>query len=108
MSKAQWLLTIAALALSVILTRALPFLLFGKKRELPKWLRYLGTTLPAAMMGLLVVYCYRDIGFASLNDWLPALLAGGAVAGLQLWKRNMILSIAVGTALYMALIRVIV
>ncbi|MEN6499152.1 MAG: AzlD domain-containing protein, partial [Rectinema sp.] len=37
----------------------------------------------------------------------PALVAGALTALLHFWKRNVLLSIVGGTALYMALIRVL-
>ena len=38
---------------------------------------------------------------------LPELLAGAAVVGLHLWEKNTLLSIAVGTALYMVLVQAV-
>lgn len=35
------------------------------------------------------------------------LLAGAAVVGLQLWRKNTLLSIAAGTALYMVLVQTV-
>ena len=107
MSNMQLILTALILAVSVWLTRFLPFLLFGKREKLPPFMEYLGKVLPAAMMGLLVVYCFKDVSFASLQGALPALLGTAAVVGLHLWKRNSILSIAAGTAVYMLCLRLI-
>ena len=53
----QQLMTIALCALATVLTRALPFVLFPTSRPAPKWVTYLGQVLPAAVFGLLVVYC---------------------------------------------------
>lgn len=107
MSTWQFLIIVLVMALSVQITRWLPFLIFRNAQKLPRVIEYLGNVLPAAMMGLLVIYCFKDLDFLSYASWLPALLASLVTAGLQLWRRNMILSIAVGTALYMILIRVI-
>lgn len=106
MNNGQAILLIAVLALSVWITRFLPFLVFQKSEDLPKTVRYLGRVLPAAMMGLLVVYCFRDLEFRNLQALLPALIASLAVIGLHLWKRNTILSIFAGTALYILLLRI--
>ena len=107
MSTWQFLIIVLVMALSVQITRWLPFLIFRNAQKLPRVIEYLGNVLPAAMMGLLVIYCFKDLDFLSYASWLPAFLASLVTAGLQLWRRNMILSIAVGTALYMILIRVI-
>lgn len=107
MSNVQFIVLTLVLALSVMLTRFLPFVLFGKK-EVPSLVKYLGKVLPAAMMGLLVVYCYKDFDWAGgIVAVLPALVAGASVVGIHLWKRNTILSITLGTVVYMVLIRVL-
>ncbi len=105
LSEKEFLLTVLVLTLSVQLTRWLPFLLFGEKKELPPLMGYLGKVLPAAMMGLLVVYCFKDASWGNAAEILPLLLASAGVAGLHLWKRNTVLSIGGGTLLYMLLLR---
>ena len=50
------LITILVCALCTQVTRWLPFLLFGGKKEVPGLVRYLGTILPAAIMAVLVVF----------------------------------------------------
>lgn len=107
MSKTEILLTVLILAISVWLTRFLPFIIFKKTDKLPKIIEYLGKVLPAALMGLLVVYCVKDYNFADITEILPLGVSILAVAALQLIKKNTILSISVGTVLYMILIRII-
>lgn len=107
MTQLQILLTVLALAAGTLLTRWLPFLLFPDQKEPPKLVLYLGRVLPAASMGLLVVYCFKNVTWLSGNHGLPELLASAAVVGLHLWKRNVLLSIAGGTAVYMVLLRVV-
>ena len=51
----QALLIALAVTAGAIVTRFLPFLLFPDSRPVPKIVTYLGRTLPAAMMGLLLV-----------------------------------------------------
>ena len=41
------------------------------------------------------------------NDGIPESLASAAVVGLHVWKRNTLLSIAVGTVFYMFLVQVV-
>ena len=94
---------IAAMAITTMATRFLPFLIFGKNT--PEYISYLGRVLPQAIIALLVVYCLRDVSIASYPYALPELIAGAIVVGMQVWKRNAVLSILLGTAVYMALIR---
>ena len=103
----ETLITILAVTLGTQLTRWLPFLLFPEKREPPQVVLYLGRVLPPAMMGLLVVYCFRNVTWLSGSHGLPEVLAAAVVAALHLWKRNVLLSIAGGTAVYMLLVQTV-
>ena len=104
MTTLERLLTILAVALGTQLTRWLPFLAFPAGRRMPDVVRYLGRGLPAAVFGLLVVYCLRNVTLLSGSHGLPEAIALLAVAGLHLWKRPMLLSIAGGTLIYMLLV----
>ena len=103
----QSLAIVGAVTRGAIITRFLPFLLFPDSKPVPKVVEYLGRTLPAAMMGLLVVYCFKNVSWLSGSHGAPELLATAAVVGLHLWKKNVLLSIAGGTALYMVLLQVV-
>lgn len=98
---------IAVMALVTFLTRALPFLLFDHEKRPPARILALGRALPPAVMAMLIVYCLREVRFTQLSGWLPPLLAGGVTVALHLWKRNNLLSIFGGTALYMFLVQVV-
>lgn len=100
----QQVLTIAAVVLGTITTRFLPFLLFPEGKQPPPFVRYLGTVLPAAVMGLLVIFCLKDAVFTAWHG-LPEILAILAVVLLHRWKKNIFLSIAGGTILYMVLVQ---
>ena len=88
-----------------LLLRALPFACFGGKGGVPRWVASLGSMLPPAIMAALVVYCLKGIPFGTMADGAKQLLAAAVVAGLHLLRRNTLLSIAGGTAVYMLLIR---
>ena len=103
----QILAIILAVSLGTQMTRWLPFLLFPEKKEPPQVVTDLGRLLPPAMMGLLVVYCFKNVSWLSGSHGAPELLATAAVVGLHLWKKNVLLSIAGGTALYMVLLQVV-
>ena len=100
----QALVIAGAVTLGTIITRFLPF---PDNKPIPKVVEYLGRTLPAAMMGLLVVYCLRNVDIAAAPHGLPELIALAVVTGLHLWKRNVLLSIGAGTVVYMVLVQVV-
>ena len=103
----QTLAVILAVAAGTQLTRWLSFVLFPENRKPPAWVTDLGRLLPPAMMGLLVVYCLRNVTWLSGSHGAPELIAIAAVAGLHLWRRNVLLSIAGGTVLYMVLVQAV-
>lgn len=101
----QTVLMILAVAAGTIITRFLPFILFPDKKEMPRYIEYLGKVLPPAMMGLLVVYCLKDVSFFEAPFGAPAIIATLAIIGLHRWKSNVLLSIGVGTVVYMILVQ---
>lgn len=103
----QTICIIAAVAAGTQLTRWLPFCLFPENRQPPAVVLYLGRVLPPAMMGLLVVYCLKNVAWTAAPHGLPELLAIAAVALVHVWKGNVLLSIAGGTVLYMVLVQVV-
>ena len=107
LTNVQALIIILVVSLGTQMTRWLPFVLFPEQKEPPAVVAYLGKVLPPAMMGLLVVYCLRSISWLSAPHGAPELIAIAAVAGLHLWKRNVLLSIAGGTVLYMVLVQAV-
>ena len=110
MSQSDYMLSLVAVTAGVtILLRAFPFLLFGSAKKTPDVIRYVGKVLSPAAIAMLVVYCFgcyfRDRPLPA--HWFGAaeLLAAATVVGLQLWKRNPLLSIIAGTAVYMLLVQ---
>ena len=79
-------LIVAVVALVTIAIRFLPFLLFKKKT--PKAVLYLGKVLPMAIMGMLVVYCLKDVRFTSAPFGAPELICCAIVAALHIWCNN--------------------
>lgn len=104
MTLAQQAIIIGVVVLGTVLTRSLPFFVFPAGKPAPEFVRYLGGVLPAAALGLLVVYCYRNVDVLSGGHGWPELLASAVVVGLHLWRKSMILSIAGGTILYMIIV----
>ncbi|MBC5649115.1 branched-chain amino acid transporter permease [Christensenella tenuis] len=105
MTLAQQIITIAMVVAGTMLTRFLPFLLFPAGKPTPKFVQYLGKVLPAAVFGLLVIYCLKDVSLFSGSHGIPELISIALVVGLHLWKRQMLLSIAGGTVCYMLLVQ---
>ncbi|MBQ8053751.1 MAG: AzlD domain-containing protein [Lachnospiraceae bacterium] len=96
---------IAAMSITTILLRFLPFLVF--KKETPPYIAYLGKVLPPAIIGMLVIYCLKDITPMASPYGIPELIAAVCVVILQVWKRNSLISILTGTVLYMILVQMV-
>lgn len=96
-------LLVITMAAVTMLLRFLPFLLF--RNQTPPFIAYLGKVLPAAIIGMLVVYCLKDTVLTKAPFGAPEIIAGLAVVGLQAWKRNSLVSILGGTAIYMVLVQ---
>lgn len=101
----QHIITIAMVVLGTMITRFLPFLLFPSGRETPGYIKYLGRVLTPAALGLLVIYCLKDVDFLTGSHGLPELIAMAVVTALHFWKRQVLVSIAGGTVVYMLLVQ---
>ena len=105
MTLTQQLLTVGAVVLATLLTRFLPFLIFRADKPTPSYITYLGKVLPAAVFGMLVVYCLKGVAPLAYPYALPELISLALVIGLHLWQRKMLLSIGMGTVCYMILVQ---
>ena len=101
MTVGQHIITIAMVVLGTMITRFLPFIIFPADKPTPKDVQYLGKALPPASLGLLVVYSLKDVNIFTGSRGIPELIAVITVLVIHLWKRQMLLSIAVGTITYM-------
>ncbi len=104
LSVKETVLIIIVAAVCTFATRLFPFALFPGKKEVPKFVHYLGEILPVAIIGVLIVYCLKDFTGGDKNIILPQIIAVAATAIIHIWKKNTLLSIAVGTIGYMLLI----
>ena len=98
-----WYVLVAAAVTAAL--RFAPFLIFGRGKETPALVLYLGKVLPFAIMGMLVVYCMKDVSFLSAPFGIPEAIGCLIVAALHVWKRNTLLSIGAGTVCYMLLMQ---
>ena len=99
------IILIALMAIVTVLIRFLPFLVFRK--QTPKYISYLGNVLPPAIIGMLVIYCLKDIAPSVHPFGIPELIAVACVIGVQVWKRNTLISILSGTLIYMILVQTV-
>lgn len=95
--------TVGAL-LGTMVTRFLPFIIFPEGKEPPEFIQYLGKVLPYAVIGLLVIYCLKDVP-GSGTYGIPEFLAIVFIVLLHRWKKNILLSIGGGTVFYMLLVQ---
>ena len=99
------IIVIAVMGLAVLATRIVPVLVFGRGEKVPEFILYLGRVVPYTAMGLLIVYCLRDMPVLEAPHGLPEIIALAVVTGTYLWRRNTIFSVVIGTALYMFLVQ---
>ena len=94
----------AGALLGTMMTRFLPFLIFPEGKEPPEFIQYLGKVLPYAVIGLLVIYCLKDVP-GSGTYGIPEFLAIAFIVLLYGWKKSILLSIGGGTVFYMLLVQ---
>jgi branched-subunit amino acid transport protein AzlD len=104
-STLQLFIFFGVVTLGTVITRSLPFLLFPEHKEIPKYIKYLADILPFTIIGMLVVYCLKDISFTQSPHALPEAISIAVIAVLHIWKKNTLLSIGGGALFYMVLVQ---
>lgn len=107
MTFTQQIITIAMVVLGTMITRYLPFIIFPAGKPTPKYVKYLGKVLPPAVFGMLIIYCLKNVSIFTGSHGIPELIAIAVVVGLHAWRRQMLLSIAGGTIVYMLLVQLV-
>ena len=108
MSGVQFGITIAACTAATMLTRFLPFLIFSSKdQQPPEVVRYLGRVLPAAIFGMLILYCLKGVSVFTGSHGIPEAIAIGVTIALPKWKHETLVSIAGGTLCYVLLVQLV-
>lgn len=107
MSFGMSIATVAVAAVCTFLTRLIPFALFGGKRGVPRAVMFLGNVLPPAIIATLIIYCMKAVNLTAFPSGIPELISIAVVALLHIWKRHTLLSIGVGTVLYMVLVQTV-
>lgn len=105
LSIGQSLFIIIVMAAVTFLTRSLPFLVFSKHKKTPDYIIYIGKVLPPAVIGMLIVYCIKNVSVIKFPFGIPEFISMLTVVVLHLWKRNNLISILGGTVLYMILVQ---
>ena len=105
MTITQQIITVVVVVLGTMTTRFLPLSYSGKKGP-PAVITYLGKVLPCAVIGLLVVFCLKDVP-ESTHYGLPEMIAILFIVVLHKWKKSTLLSIGGGTVFYMVLVQTI-
>lgn len=105
MTLGQSILIIIAVVMATVTTRFLPFIVFPANKTPPPYIQYLGKVLPSAVIGLLVIYCLKDVSFFSGSYGLPEILSILCIIIFYLWKKNALACIILGTMIYMILVQ---
>ena len=102
---AHAMIVILVMGAVTLATRILPVLIFGRDGKVPDFVLYLGRVVPYMAMGLLIVYCLKDVEVLGGSHGIPEMIALAAVAASYIWKRNTIASVLLGTVVYMVLVQ---
>jgi branched-subunit amino acid transport protein AzlD len=87
------------MAISTYLTRLTPFLMFTPGKDNAK-LNFVAKNTPPMVMMILVIYMLKEVDYLS-TEIFYTLFALAVTVGLQILKRNALLSIVSGTIVYM-------
>ncbi len=107
MPELRIIIMVAIMAITTALIRFLPFLIWSGDKKTPKIIEKLSKLLPFAVMGMLVVYCFKDVKFSTLEGFLPAIISCILVGATYVWKRSTLISIVLGTLCYMFLVQIV-
>ncbi len=105
MTQTQLWITFAIIAGLTMLTRFITFIIFPAGSQPPKAIIYLGSVLPTAAMGLIIVFALRNTPVLTYPYAIPEVIASLSIVIIHYWKRNTILSILVGTVIYMFIVQ---
>lgn len=101
----QSFMIILAIAITTFFTRVIPFIFFPDNKETPKYITYLGEVLPYSAIGMLVIYCLKDVSFKAMPFGLPEIISIIAIILLHNWKKNTLISIGGGSLIYMLIVQ---
>ena len=105
MTVTQHIIIIGMVLLGTVITRLSPFLVFPPNKPTPKYVQYLGKVLPSAVLGMLVIYCLKNVSFLSGNHGIPEMISIALIVLVHFWLKQMLFSITLGTVCYMLLVQ---
>ena len=102
------IIIILVMGLITLATRSIPVFIFVRgDKKVPDYIMYLGKVVPYTAMGLLIVYCLKDVSFTGASHGLPEIIALAIVVASYLLKKNTILSVVIGTVAYMVMVQMV-
>lgn len=107
MNNKELLITALIIVFATVIIRFLPFIIIRKSIAERKYIRFLGDMMPYSMIALLVVYCLKEVNLIKYPYGIPELISIAIIIILHIIKRNVLISIGVGTVIYMILVQTI-
>ena len=107
MNNKELLITAIIIVFATVIIRFLPFIIIRKSIAERKYIKFLGDMMPYSMIALLVVYCLKEVNLIKYPYGIPELISIAIIIILHIIKRNVLISIGVGTVIYMILVQTI-
>ena len=107
MNNKELLITSLIIVFSTVIIRFLPFIIIRKSIAERKYIKFLGDMMPYSMIALLVIYCLKEVNLIKYPYGIPELISIAIIIILHIIKRNVLISIGVGTVIYMILVQTI-
>lgn len=107
MNNKELLITALIIVFATVIIRFLPFIIIRKSIAERKYIKFLGDMMPYSMIALLVVYCLKEVNLIKYPYGIPELISIAIIIILHIIKRNVLISIGVGTVVYMILVQTI-
>lgn len=104
MPETTYILGVVAAATAVTWAlRAVPFAVLAPLRH-SSLLPYLAARMPVGVLAILTIYTLRHVDVVDASSVVPAAVGIIVTTALHVWRRNMILSLIIGTGAYVALV----
>ncbi|TXJ60389.1 branched-chain amino acid transporter AzlD [Brachyspira aalborgi] len=107
MNNKELLITALIIVFATVIIRFLPFIIIRKSIAERKYIKFLGDMMPYSMIALLVIYCLKEVNLIKYPYEIPELISIAIIIILHIIKRNVLISIGVGTVVYMILVQTI-
>ena len=100
MNNKELLITALIIVFATLIIRFLPFVIIRKSIAERKYIKFLGDMMPYSMIALLVIYCLKEVNLIKYPYGIPELISIAIIIILHIIKRNVLISIGVGTVIY--------